>query len=121
MHMAKSKVGVRYTYVLYITCYTFLDPSNYFIIKKKKGIVGLSVLLRNYIQAVLFYFLYLNFYQSSTYSQYGQTIQVMYQFSFVCVFVYMCVLVCFESSTPGPLPSCFSLDILISACCTAGI
>ena len=36
MHMAKSKVGVRYTYVLYITCYTFLDPSNYFIIKKKK-------------------------------------------------------------------------------------
>lgn len=67
MHMAKSKVGVRYTYVLYITCYTFLDPSNYFIIKKKKGIVGLSVLLRNYIQAVLFYFLYLSFYESSTY------------------------------------------------------
>lgn len=65
MHTAKSKLGVRYMYVLYIICYTFMDPSNYFIILKK-GIVDLYVLLRNYIQAV-FYFLHFNFYQSSTY------------------------------------------------------
>lgn len=60
--------------------------------------------------------------EPESYSQYTQTLQGMYQFSCVCMCACVCACVWV---VPYPswwlLPSCFSLDRLLSGCCTAGI